>query len=268
MVDLYSSGTISVWLDGAGRRKAKDKNDTAKICKAMSKYKPGTKRYVRCLNKACEINLLLVASAVRSFINNRASITWRDNHVEDLLQQGYFGLRRAVEKFNPDRGYTFSTYAMPWIRQAIGRYHTNKASAVYIPEGVTQQIFYIARHGKKKVNKSGLATSDRLLAAARCAMHPVRLDAPYGDNLAPLHESIPHVTPEPSYSGDEPNWATEMLGEAIDVAGLSELEADLIRSYAHAGRIPSAARHCGLSEHKARPIIRKAIEKIKTAHQS
>jgi len=270
MADSSSSGSIATWLDGAGRRKTRNKSDTLEICARMSKLKPGSKLYVKYLNKACEMNLLLVANAVRLFIRKRSSVNWRDTHTEDLLQQGYFGLRRAVEKFDPSLGYAFSTYAMPWIRQAISRYHNSKASMIYIPEGVSQQVFYIAKHGKKKINGSGLATNDRLLDAARYAMRPLCLDAPCDrkENSRPLHETVPYVTPEPTYTEEEPNWATQMLGEAIDTAGLSGLEASLIRSYAHAGRISSAARSCGLSEHKARPIIRNAVEKIKAAHHS
>ena len=205
-----------------------------------------------------------MANVVRAFVRKRHSVNWRDGQVEDLLQQGYFGLRRAAEKFDYTRGYTFATYATPWIRQAVTRYFNTAACAVYIPENVSQQLFYIAKHGKMNTGSRNLTTNENLLSAGRCALHPVALDAPvYGDEeSAPLHETLAWQAPQATPVKGEETWASRMLDSKIRLAKLDELSAKLVRAYAQRGHLVTAARRCGLSEHKARPMLKAAIAKL------
>lgn len=72
----------------------------------------------RARNRMLTANLRLVVAVSRRY---RAAVKARGLMMEDLLQEGVLGLNRAVEKFDPARGYKFSTYAYWWIRQAIGR---------------------------------------------------------------------------------------------------------------------------------------------------
>lgn len=260
---LNPSSSICSWLDAAGRRKPVDKNETLRIIKSLHRQDPGTKAHTRLLNKACEINLLLVANVVKAFAAKRPTLKWNAGQIEDLLQQGYFGLRRAVEKFDPTRGYSFSTYATPWIRQAVTRYQNTMTAQVYVPENVTQQLFYISKHGKMNKSSKNLTKSEALVHAARYALTPARLDAPAGpEGDTPLHELVAHQVAEPSYVKGEENWASRLLQQKIDEAQLSELEARLVRAYSLNGRLPSAARKCGMGEHTARPILRGAISKL------
>lgn len=259
------SKSIQQWLDAAGRVKSDDKNDTIKLCQDLTKMKPGSKPYLRTVNKVCEMNLLLVVSVVKGFVRKRASLSWTDGNIEDLLQQGYFGLRRAAEKFDPTKGFSFSTYANPWIRQSVTRYYNATSNCCYIPENVSQQLFYIAKHGKKKEGSRAVSTSDKLISAGWYAMHPVALDAPAftaDEEGGAYHETVAYKAPEPSFCKGEPNWATEALDRKIEEAGLSELEAKLIREYGRRGRRSISAQACGLTETAARPIFNTAIEKL------
>lgn len=259
------SASIAPWLDAAGRRKATEKGQTLKVLRAMARNKPGSKAYINLMNKACEMNLLLVASFVKSFASNKPAIIWKDGQAEDLLQQGYFGLRRAVEKFDSSKGYEFSTYAMPWIRQAVTRYHNSRSTAIYIPEGVHRQLFHVAKYGFKKKMPS-LTMNDRLLAAAQCAINPVRLDAPIGEDGATLfHETVAYKKPEPSYSADEDNWATKVLDDALKVSDLNELETNLVKAYSKCGNLATACRRCGIGEHTGRPVLRGAIKRLQSS---
>lgn len=268
---MNSNQSIQAWLDSAGKRRNDSKVETIKLCQKVQQLEPGSKEYLRTVNRACEMNLLLVANVVRSFCSKRRTSDWTCGSIEDLLQVGYFGLRRAVEKFDPTKGYAFSTYATPWIRQAVSRHYNNALYIVHIPESVSQQIFYIHKHGKKKTNSKAFTTNDDLLTAARCAMTPLRLDAPVKDaedRSMAYHESVAYKAPTPSHVRGEESWASRMLDQAIKAAGLNEQESRLVRAYGQRGRLVSAAGACGLSEAVARPILRAAIKRLESVQLS
>lgn len=79
-----------------------------------------------CFKILCERNLRLVISIAKKYQNKGVDF-------EDLIQDGNIGLIRAINKFNPERGYKFSTYATWWIHQSISRGMADKGSTIRIP---------------------------------------------------------------------------------------------------------------------------------------
>lgn len=101
----------------------------------------------------------LVINIARSYRNKSVPL-------EDLIQEGAIGLMQAAERFDPARGFRFSTYATHWIRQAIGRAIDNKAKAIRIPAHVSQTMRRIEREKIRLLSENGVEPSAEQLAEA------------------------------------------------------------------------------------------------------
>lgn len=116
----------------------------------------------------------LVESNMRLVINIAKSYRNKSVPFEDLIQEGAIGLMQAAERFDPSRGFRFSTYATHWVRQAIGRAIDNKSKAIRLPAHVSQAMRRVER---ERVRLSAMLgrepTLDQLADA--CRMSPTKL---------------------------------------------------------------------------------------------
>ena len=118
----------------------------------------------------------LIESNMRLVINIARSYRCKAVPLEDLIQEGAIGLMQAAERFDPSRGFRFSTYATHWIRQAIGRAIDNKSKAIRIPAHVSQALRKIERERMRLAGELGCEPTVEQVASAM-RLHPRKLIA-------------------------------------------------------------------------------------------
>jgi RNA polymerase primary sigma factor len=108
----------------------------------------------------------LIESNMRLVINIAKTYRNKAIPLEDLIQEGAIGLMQAAQRFDPNRGFRFSTYATHWIRQAIGRAIDNKSKAIRLPAHVSQWLRKIEREKMRMARDHGVEPTPEQLAAA------------------------------------------------------------------------------------------------------
>ena len=231
----------------------------------------------RAKEKLAETNLRLVVSIAKKYVGRGMSFL-------DLIQEGNMGLMKAVDKYDYNRGFKFSTYATWWIRQAITRAIADQARTIRIPVHMVETINKLVRIQRQLVQDLGRDPSNEEIAdimgievekvseIRKIAQEPVSLETPIGEeddsHLGDFIEDDTAIDP-----GEAANYTMlrEQLNDVLSCLGAREKRVLQLRFGLIDGTprtLEEVGKEFDVTRERIRQIEAKALRKLKSPNKS
>ena len=268
-VDQFSDDSVRLYLREIGKIPLLSNEEEVDLAYRIVKGEKKAK------DKMVEANMRLVVSIAKRY-------SGRGLDFLDLIQEGNTGLLRAVEKFDPDKGFKFSTHATWWIRQAITRAIADQARTIRIPVHMVETINKVLRATRKLTNELNREPTVEEIAK-EMGMEPEKIDyvMKIKQDIASLDATVGRDgDDEDSVLGDfiedegrvspEDAAAAQMLKEQIAeiLSSLSEREQKVVKlRFGIGGGRPHTLEEVGaefsVTRERIRQIEAKALSKLR-----
>ena len=262
---------VRMYLKEIGRVPLLTADEEILLAKRMEKGDEDAKR------RLAEANLRLVVSIAKRYVG-------RGMLFLDLIQEGNLGLIKAVEKFDYNKGYKFSTYATWWIRQAITRAIADQARTIRIPVHMVETINKLIRVSRQLLQELGREpapeeiakemeiTVERVREIMKIAQEPVSLETPIGEeedsHLGDFIED--QEAPAPAEAASF-MLLKEQLEEVLETLTDREKKVLRLRFGLDDGRartLEEVGQHFGVTRERIRQIEAKALRKLRHPSRS
>ncbi|MBQ5330647.1 MAG: RNA polymerase sigma factor RpoD [Oscillospiraceae bacterium] len=266
---------VKIYLKDIGRVALLSPDEEKDLANLIKSGDP--KEAKRAKKRLSEANLRLVVSIAKRYVG-------RGMQFLDLIQEGNLGLIKAVEKFDPEKGFKFSTYATWWIRQAITRAIADQARTIRIPVHMVETITKVKKASSQLLHQNGHDPTpeeiakeleipvERVREIMRIAQDPVSLETPIGEEEdSHLGDFIPDEDAPAPADAASLLLLKEKLGEVLGT--LTEREEKVLRlrfglEDGRARTLEEVGKEFDVTRERIRQIEAKALRKLRHPSRS